>query len=81
MTGDETEPVPYHKFRTGDTFATIRMQLAEEARHVLEREGRRMFVTRRTVLGRWRQIKLASYQGYVRSFEDVTENVTSEDAA
>lgn len=58
-------PLPYHRYRTGMTFGEVRMQLAEEARQALEQEGRRMFVSRSTVLGRWRQLKLASYRGYL----------------
>lgn len=52
---------PYEEVRTGETFGSIRQELDFEARRVFEREGRRMFVTRRTVLGRWCQHKRALY--------------------
>ena len=61
------EPLPYADFRTGLTFKAVLHGLKAEARHVMEREGRRMFITRHTVLGRWHQIKKESYAGYLRS--------------
>lgn len=52
----------YWNFRTGLTFRAVRLMLAVEARQTFAREGRRMYVTRRTVLGRWREIKLAMFR-------------------
>ena len=53
--------VSYQDFYCGLTFAEVRQELAVEVRNVFEREGRRMFVTRHTVLGRMRQHKLAAW--------------------
>lgn len=44
------------------------MELAEEARRAFENEGRRMFVTRHTVMGRWKQRKWEAYQSYLKYF-------------
>lgn len=65
---DDEEPpfFTYQEFRTGETFSTIAAALREEARMVFENEGRRMFITRHTILGRWHQIKATSYSAYVR---------------
>lgn len=57
----------YEQYRTGLTFRDVFHILDAEARHKFERYGVRMFITRRTVLGRWRQIKLTSYEGYRRA--------------
>lgn len=56
----------YDQYRTGLTFAAVSQALHVEARNVFETEGRRMFITRRTVLGRWHQIKRESFAAYVR---------------
>lgn len=60
------KPVPYDRFSCGLTFAEIVQELRREARQVMELEGRRMFWTRRTVLGRMREHKLAAYESYSR---------------
>ncbi len=57
-------PLPYDAFRSGLTFAEVRHGLRAEANQVFEQEGRRMFVTRRTVLGRMMQYKRAAYADY-----------------
>ena len=57
----------YEQFRTGLTFRDVHAGLVVEARNVFAREGRRMFITRHTVLGRWRQIKLASWEAARRA--------------
>lgn len=59
----------YDTYRTGLTFRDVRQMLRVEAQHVFEREGRRMFVTRRTVLGRWHQIKRESYAATKRELQ------------
>lgn len=58
--------MPYEKFRTGLKFSDITAELRNEAHQIFEQEGRRMFWTRRTVLGRWRQHKLTAYEHYLR---------------
>jgi hypothetical protein len=60
------EPMPYEAFGSGRQFADVYQELKVEQLHAFEYEGRRMFVTRRTVLGRLRQHKLAAYDAYVR---------------
>lgn len=62
----------YEKFRTGFTFRDIRLMLKREA-DIKYQNGEYMFITRHTVLGRWRQIKLEMYNTYYGDFEDGTE--------
>lgn len=50
----------YNSFRTGLTFKDVRQILQIEARNKY-RNGEYMFVTRHTVLGRWREIKLKMF--------------------
>ena len=57
----------YDDLRTGLTFSDVAAGLREEARQVYATEGRIMFLTRRTVLGRWRQIKLGLWDSYRRN--------------
>jgi len=53
----------YDDFRTGYTFTEIRRMLALEQKR--KRRGfEYMFVTRKTVLGRWHQLKQEMYQQY-----------------
>lgn len=56
----ENEIPDYNNFRTGLTFTDIRRDLKREAKKKYER-GQYMFITRATVLGRWREIKLKMY--------------------
>ena len=63
-----TDPVSYDEFRTGLTFACVFQILKREALVKWE-AGERMFITRHTVLGRWRQIKLESYDAYCRNVD------------
>jgi hypothetical protein len=51
----------YRSFRSGLTFEDVRRELAAEQQAQAAR-GERMYVTRRTVLGRWRQHKQAAYE-------------------
>lgn len=51
----------YHKFRTGSTFADVREILQHEADARYHR-GDYMFISRPTVLGRWREIKLGMFK-------------------
>jgi hypothetical protein len=62
------EPEPYERFRSGLTFSDVCAELRREADQAMELEGRRMFWTRRTVLGRWHEHKLAAYEAYRRWF-------------
>lgn len=55
----------YEEFRTGLTFGDVAAELRNEAHQVFEQEGRRMFWTRNTVLGRWHQHKQAAYAHYL----------------
>jgi len=50
----------YEDFRTGLTFKDVRNILKREVKRKYE-IGEYMFVTRHTVLGRWREIKLAMF--------------------
>lgn len=52
----------YDRFRSGYTFPEVRAELDIEARQVFESEGRRMFITRSTVLGRLHQHKQAAWR-------------------
>lgn len=68
---DEEEPfLTYQEYRTGETFGTVAMALREEARLIFENEGRRMFITRHTILGRWHQMKVTNYAAYVRWYQE-----------
>lgn len=53
----------YKDFRTGLTFRDVREMLYIEQRMKYER-GEYMFVTRATVLGRWRQLKLEMFEHF-----------------
>lgn len=55
----------YEQFRCGQTFESVRTELQGEA-IAARASGDRMYVTRRTVLGRMRQYKLAAYDYYRR---------------
>lgn len=63
----------YKDFRTGFTFKDIRMMLKYEAKRKYEC-GEYMFVTRHTVLGRWREIKIRMYNEYVDAIEEINDN-------
>lgn len=65
---EPVEPVPYDQFRVGLTFGDVARALDIEARARLEATGERMFITRRTVLGRLHQLKRETYQAYLREF-------------
>ena len=68
----------YDQFRTGLTFRDVHAGLVVEAQRVYAREGRRMFITRHTVLGRWRQIKLGSWAAAMRGDDGVDRYQPSE---
>ncbi len=59
----------YDEFRTGMTFQDVRDILTVESWRVHRTTGNYMFVTRHTVLGKWREIKLAMYDEYIQSLE------------
>jgi hypothetical protein len=52
------DPIPYHKFRTGYTFADVYHM-------IYNRKHKR----RRGVLGYWRELKLAMYDEYVEKLK------------
>ena len=54
----------YDEFRCGVTFKQVRAELKEEQRLKYLR-GEYMFISRRTVLGRMHQHKLALWEQYV----------------
>ena len=56
----------YAAFRSGLTFTEVRQELQGQQSSA-KRSGGYMFVTRATVLGRWRQHKLLAYEHYLRS--------------
>lgn len=58
--------ITYDEFRTGLTFADVRALLKVEQDRAYA-EGRYMWVSRSTVLGRWREIKLNMWEGRCRS--------------
>ena len=56
----------YNKFRTNLTFKDVRFILYIESKRKYE-QGIYMFITRHTVLGRWREIKLKMYKLGIRN--------------
>ena len=59
----------YDRFRSGYTFAGVRQELDVEARQVFEFEGRRMFITRRTILGRLHQHKQTAWRARTKRWD------------
>jgi hypothetical protein len=55
--------ITYSEFRTGYTFKEIRHILKREAKRKYEK-GEYMFITRHTVLGRWRELKLEMWNHF-----------------
>lgn len=58
----------YRDFRTGMTFTDVRRELQGEQTAAAAR-GEYMFVTRKTVLGRWSHYKRTMYEAMQRSGE------------
>lgn len=56
----------YDDFRSGLTFADVREILKSEQNQAYQR-GQYMWVSRGTVLGRWRQYKLEMWEAYQRT--------------
>ncbi len=56
----------YANFRTGMTFAEVFWGLYYEFKSHYEATGEVKVITRHTVLGRWRQIKLEMWDAYRR---------------
>jgi len=54
--------IEYNKFRTNLTFKEVRFILSCEAKKKYENNDY-MFITRHTVLGRWREIKMKMFTG------------------
>lgn len=65
-------PIPYDKYRSGLTFGDVRELLGHEADAAYD-SGQYMFVSRSTVLGRWREMKLDQYARYVDAYGDFGE--------
>jgi hypothetical protein len=64
-TRQEREAREYKRYRTGLTFADVRQLLKQEQERA-RAKGLYMWVSRSTVLGRWREIKLADFFGRQR---------------
>lgn len=62
-------PVDYDTFRVGLNFADVAQLLDVEARNRFASTGERMFITRRTILGRLHQIKRETYASYLAEFD------------
>lgn len=60
---ESLEEIPYDEFRTGLSFRQVYTELKAE-QNTLYNQGIYMFITRHTVLGRWRQHKLSMYEHY-----------------
>jgi hypothetical protein len=58
--------IKYRDFRTGMTFTDIRRELQGEQTAAAAR-GEYMYVTRKTVLGRWCYYKRQMFEAYQRS--------------
>jgi len=67
MQGDKI--MAYEDFRTGFTFTDIRQMLKMEANRKYQ-DGVYMFITRKTVLGRWHEIKWKMYKDYLEMVTD-----------
>lgn len=67
-------PVPYEDFKTGLTFGDVR-ELLEHEQNQARRLGQYMFVSRSTVLGRWREMKQRQYERYLEAWEDLNEGL------
>lgn len=65
---NEEEILDYEDFKTGFTFKDIRLMLKQEADRKYKK-GEYMFITRKTVLGRWHQIKKEMYNEYLEMTE------------
>ena len=70
MENNNFEIQPYNEFRTGLTFKEVRRSLKREADKLREKENKYMFITRKTVLGRWHQIKKSMYKEYLDLFDN-----------
>lgn len=71
----DTRGRDYARFRTGETFATVRAALDQEARHLFHTTGERMFITRRTVLGRMHQIKQTQFRTRTKRWDMEAEHM------
>ena len=68
----ENPPIPYQKYRSGQTFESVRETLKREQDAAYD-AGQYMWVTRSTVLGRWRELKLGQYNRYLDAYEQAEE--------
>jgi hypothetical protein len=59
----------YKEFRTGLSFKDIRKDLKVEQERKYRDYNEYMFVTRHTVLGRWREIKLKMFSQFQKDLE------------
>lgn len=60
----------YNTFRTGLRFKDVAQMLSLEQKRKREK-GEYMFITRHTILGRWRELKQKMYWLEVEQFEDL----------
>lgn len=58
----DSDSADYHSFRGSPSYEAVAAELREEARRVWELEGRRMFITRHTILGRMHQHKQTAWR-------------------
>ena len=60
-----TDPMPYSDFRCSIGFAEARAIVVAESKARYEREGQYIRVSRKRILGKWREIKLQEYRYYM----------------
>jgi hypothetical protein len=73
------EPLPYHEFRLGLSFRDVREMLWIERREAREQGGARRWVTRSTVLGRMRELKLSMYRQYLQEIAELNDEYAKYD--
>jgi len=61
--------IEYNEFKTGYTFIEIRRMLKIESERKFRERNEIMYVTRHTVLGRWRQLKLELWKQFQKDIE------------
>jgi len=68
-------PIPYDKFPTDLSFKDVYYILKGEADSKYERTQEYTFITKHTILGRWREIKLLMYSEYLKEFYSEQNNL------
>jgi DNA-binding transcriptional MerR regulator len=61
--------ITYNQFRTGYTFKEIRRMLKIESERKFRERNEIMYVTRHTVLGRWKQLKEEMWNQFQKDIE------------